>query len=219
MNVTTIRLAVIGMAMAVIAGVSVGCSSDGGGKGGKAVAGLQDTRTELAKGRKQVEENIAAANALRNAQGDVSQPYKKLVDETKQTEKERENLRKRWADMQKRGKEYQTQWQEEVSKMQNPELRAAATQRAATVRERYDIIREKAREARDAYDPFMRDLKELQSYVASDLTPAAVEAAGPAFDKVDAQGKILIQRIDVVSAELDSVAGSMSPTGGAPAKK
>jgi hypothetical protein len=122
--------------------------------------------------------------------------------------------RARWEDMQARSKEYQAKWQAEMSHVTNPELKAAAEARAAKVRGRYDTIQAKAQDAKAAYDPFMRDLKDLQTYLSNDLTTAAVQAAAPVFEKVKASGQLLKQKMDALEQELDDVAAEMSPAGG-----
>ena len=114
--------------------------------------------------------------------------------------------------MRARASEYQTKWRQEVSNIDDPALRAAANSRAEKVRERYDGITAKANEARAAYEPFIKQLKGVQTYLSNDLTPAGVQSAGDVFDRATANGKTVGEKIDAVIAELDSVAANFSTT-------
>ncbi len=209
------RSVLFALALAVAAAaLAHGCAKDEGReRSGKAVAGLRDTRAELAKAEKQVDQVLAAAGAVQSAQGDLKSAYDKYKKEVEQTEDAAEDSRKRAQDMRARANEYQTKWQQEMSQVSSPELKAAAQARAAKVRGRYDMIQAKAQDARAAYEPFMRDLKDLQTYLSNDLTPAAVQAASPVFDKTRASGQVLKQKLDALEQELDDVAAEISPAG------
>lgn len=86
--------------------------------------------------------------------------------------------------------------------IRQPERKAAARARAAKVRGRYDLIQAKAQDTRGAYEPFIRDLNDLGTYLSNDLTPAAIQAAGPVFEKVKASGQVLKQTLDDIAAEI-----------------
>ena len=73
------------------------------------------------------------------------------------------------------------------------------------------MIQAKAQDTRGAYEPFMRDLKDLGTYLSNDLTPAAIQAAGPVFEKVKASGQVLKQKLDALKREMDDIAPEISP--------
>jgi chromosome segregation ATPase len=211
-------------ALSVVAIVSafvsvLGCASDSGGektpgeqRAGAAVTGLKETRTELAAGRAQIDKTVAAMNALRDGQGQLPAKFATFNAEVKKTEEHAAKTRARAADMRARAGEYQSKWRQEAGKIDDPALRAAANARAEQVRERYDGITTKANEARAAYEPFMKQLKGVQTYLSNDLTPAGVKSAGDVFDRATADGKTVSEKISAVIAELDSVASDLAPT-------
>ena len=73
------------------------------------------------------------------------------------------------------------------------------------------MIQAKAQDTRGAYEPFMRDLKDLGTYLSNDLTHAAIQAAGPVFEKVKASGQVLKQKLDALKREMDDIAAEISP--------
>ena len=207
---------------------ALGCSSGGEDKktageerAGAAVSGLKETRAELAAAKGQLEKTLAAMNAMRDGQGTLPTEFATYNAELKKTEEHAAKVRARAADMRARASEYQTKWRQEVSNIDDPTLRAAANSRAEKVRERYDGITAKANETRAAYEPFMKQLKGVQTYLSNDLTAAGVQSAGDVFDRATANGKTVSERIDAVIAELDSVAtnfGAPPTAAKAPAK-
>src|SRR3954471_23390308 len=107
----SLRISVLVLAFASCFGTAGGCASDPGReRSAGAVGGLQETRTELDATRKQVDEAIAAAAAVQSAPGDLKPAYEKYRKEVAETESKAQNVRKRAADMQARGKEYREKW-------------------------------------------------------------------------------------------------------------
>jgi chromosome segregation ATPase len=196
-----------------------GCSSgskktEGEQRTAAQVGGLKDTRAELVAGKAQIDKTLASMNAMRDNQGVLQTEFATFNEEMKKTDAQSQKIRARAADMRTRATQYQAKWRDEMGKVEDPNLRAAATARANKVRERYDGITAKAQEARAAYEPFMKQLKSVQTYLSNDLTPAGVQSAASVFDQATAEGKTVTAKIDAVVAELDDVASAMSPAAG-----
>jgi chromosome segregation ATPase len=203
-------------ALAACVAVGGGCGSKDKGRdrAAKAVGGMKETRSQVTDARKQVDEVLAAAAGVQSAQANLAPAYEKYKKAVAGMEDAAKDTRERWQDMQARGQEYQAKWKAEMATVDSPELKAAAEARAAKVGQRYAEITAKAQEARAAYEPFIKDLKDLQTYLSNDLTAPAVQAAAPAFQRVQASGQTLNQKLDALSKELDAVAAEMSPAGG-----
>jgi hypothetical protein len=204
-----------------------GCGSSDSGKktageqrASATVTGLKETRAEIVAGRAQIDKTISSLTALRDGQGALQTEFAAFNDNIKRTEEHRQKIRTRADHMRARAGDYQAKWRAEMAKVDDPALRAAANERADKVRQRFDVITDKATEARNAYEPFMKQLKSVQTYLSNDLTPEGIQSASAVFDKAAADGKVVLEKIDAVVAELDSVASSMGPAAGAaPAKK
>jgi hypothetical protein len=208
-------LSVVAIVSALIG--ALGCSSGekktaGEQRAGAAASGLKETRAELATAKTQVDKSVAAMNALRDGQGQLTTEFATFNADLKKTEEQAAKVRARAADMRARASEYQSKWRQEVASIDDPALRTAANDRAEKVRERYDGITAKANEVRAAYEPFIKQLKGVQTYLSNDLTPAGVQSAGDVFDRATANGKTVAEKIDAVIAELDSVASNFSAT-------
>ena len=202
------------VAVFALCGLLAGCSSNGGGgtrtaESKKAVESLGSTRQELAKAKGEVQKTNASLDKLA-AGGDLSQTYKQYTQQVAQIKAAGDRSRVRAQDMSERGRLYVANWEKEMDQISNPELKAGAAERRAKVKANYDQIQTAAATTRDAYQPYLRNLQDIQRALANDLTPAGVESAKLAIDKAKTEGQTLVERLDMLIAELDEVGASMS---------
>jgi BMFP domain-containing protein YqiC len=106
--------------------------------------------------------------------------------------------------------EYRREWMESTASLSDENLRESARQRNERIRERYDEIQEMAIETRSAYEPFIQRMRELESYLANDLTPAAVREADGTVEDAKDDAQRLIQRLDGVIREIEDLALEMN---------
>jgi chromosome segregation ATPase len=202
------RFAVLCCCLALLAG----CSSEGkpAKESTKAIEGLASTRDALVRAKAQVSETTSALNDLASEGGDLRAEYQKFSTLVEETERDAERARKRAQEMRERTKQYVSEWQKEMSDVQSPELRAGAEERRRRIQDNFDAIAEAARHTREAYEPYMQNLKDIQKALAMDLTPSGVQMARPATEKARADAKTLDLRFDQLIAELDRVSAGMS---------
>jgi chromosome segregation ATPase len=192
-----------------------GCSSNG--KPSKAsaqtVQGLGDTRKALVRAKEQVNETTSAMNALASGGGDMKSNYARFSQAVAETQRQREMARKRGADMREQADAYIASWQREMADVDNPELRAGVEARRERVRQNFDSIRAAAQSTRDAYEPYMKDLQDIQKVLGMDLTPQGLQTVRPVIDKANADARVVNERLDALIAQLDNVSSGMTPTG------
>ena len=210
----------------VAAGVFLtGCASDDNGRtaeSNKATTSLKDTRDELAKSKVEVNDAIVALDKL-GAGGNLEQSYKQYTAAVKDVQAAGDRARSRAQAMRENGRAYVAKWEKEMDQVSNPELRAGAAARRQKVKANYDSIVTTGRSVSSAYQPFLKDLQDIQRALASDLTPGGVTAASAAIAKTKQEGAVLNERIDALIAKLDDVSQGMSaqaaPAGQAPQGK
>jgi hypothetical protein len=191
---------------------ATGCSSESGGRTAesqKAVVSLKDTRQELVKAKAEVTDATAALDKL-SAGGNLEQSFKQYTAAVKDVQSAGDRAGARAQAMKENARQYVVKWEKEMDQVSSPELRAGAAERRQKVKDNFDQITVAGRSVRNAYQPFLKDLQDIQRALASDLTPAGVSAAKPAIDKTRGDGTTLNGRIDSLIAELDDVSGGMS---------
>jgi hypothetical protein len=201
-----------------------GCASDGGEQAkerAKAITSMRETREQLVEAKQQINVVLQAMNQLalaadprpegrRSAPPGVRPAYERFAKAVEETEEEAGKANRRASEMRVRGREYVAEWEKEMDTITNPDLRAGAAERRQLVRENYNQIRDAARAAREAYNPFIRGLRDLRRALSMDITPEGVRAAQPAMDATRADGENLQLRIDELIAEIDRVRGDLS---------
>jgi hypothetical protein len=195
--------------------LSTGCSSNDNGRtaeSNKATTSMKDTRTELVKAKGQVNNAVAALDKL-SAGGNLQQNFKTYTAAVKDVQTAGDKARARATAMKENGRAYVAKWEKEMDQVSNPELRAGAAARRQKIKANYESILASGRSVRDAYQPFLKDLQDIQRALASDLTPGGVSAAAPAIDKTKSEGMALNERIDALIAKLDDVSSGMDMEG------
>ncbi len=187
-----------------------GCSSEGkpAKESAKAVEGLNTMRTRVVSAQKQLNETVEAMNALSGG-GDLKSNYRRFTNSLKETESQAELARRRREEMQKRSSQYIAQWEKEMEQVSSPELRAGAEERRQRVRNNFEQISREAQDVRQAYEPLIQNLRDIDKTLKLDLTPAGVQAARPAMDRANADAKALNRQLDEFIAEMDRVIGTM----------
>jgi chromosome segregation ATPase len=190
----------------------VGCANPARQRSERAIASLDNTRAELNQGTAQVNDVLATLDQLESRPADLKPVFRKFVRQVDDLERQANSVSRRVRDMRVRSTDYSVAWQAENQTIANPDLRAAATQRVERVSDRYQQVDARAQEVRSAYDPFINELRDLETFLSNDLTYGGVNAAKPVFDTVRSRAAELKDRVADLVQELDETYSRLSPT-------
>jgi hypothetical protein len=182
-----------------------------------AAGGLRAVSDELSTTRQTVGDTLAALQTISTANGDLLEPFQRFITLREQLEQDDKRIGQRAEEMRARARDYITNWEVEVYGVEDKQLRGQAEERRNRVRENYGRISDTTRSLREAFDPFRRDLKDIETFLANDLTPAGVRAATPSIQRATTNGQEVQHRIDTVNDELQRVASAMTPAVSQPA--
>ncbi len=171
----------------------------------RAVTSLEETRTELVRADQEVNQALAALNQLSSEPRDLKQAYRAFSTEVSDTTRQSEAARERAEEMREQWREYIVSWEQEMDQVASPELRASAAERRQSVGDKFNTLRDMARDLQEAYEPFVAQLRDIQRSLSLDLTSAGVAAAEPAIEVAQQRGDELRQRIDAFITELDTI--------------
>jgi hypothetical protein len=183
-----------------------------------AADGLRAVSNELSTTRQTIGDTLAALQALSTANGDLLEPFQRVLTLREQLEQDERRMSQRGDEMRTRARDYITNWEVEVYGVEDTDLRAQAEQRRNTVRQNYTRISDTTRALRESFDPFRRDLHDIETFLANDLTPAGVRAASPSIQRANTNGQEVQRRLDAVITELQRVATAMTPAVTQPAE-
>ena len=193
--------------------VSTGCAATAGYKR------AEKTGKDIADFREEIVNAAAAINATVKALDDVAatadtNPRKAFAAFSKSVDKlesAADKARKRGQDMQKQGQAYFKQWEKQMQEVKNPEIQKLASQQKTKLQASFDEIRKYTTPLKAQFDPWLSDLKDLRKYLSNDLSISGVEAAKTLFAKTQAEGLEVQKSMDLLVAELNTVAATLTP--------
>jgi hypothetical protein len=190
-----------------------GCGTTSGYKqADKTGEGIADFREAIVNGQKAIDDTMKSLDQVAvSATSDPRKAFEQYSKSVATLESAADKARKCSQDVKEQGKEYFAQWQKQLADVKNPDIRALADQRKAKLQESFDSIKKIAEPLKAQFDPWMSDLKDLQKYLANDLTIAGVDAAKPLFSKTQAEGRDVQKSMDALVAELNTVAATITP--------
>ena len=188
-----------------------GCATTGYQRANKAGAGMTALRQELMFGRQQVTRTLNALNGLVGSEvGDLLPKYKAFESEVARLNKSGNNASWLAAVMRSNTAAYFEQWGKEIETIQNPQVRAESAKRRSETMRSYQQIEGPAREAAAAYDPLLRDLRDIQSHLKQDLTARGIAGARGFVSTATQDAAALQQKIGAVVGELDRIASELN---------
>jgi hypothetical protein len=171
-----------------------------------AAAGLETYRGGLVASQEQIDKTLASLAELTDpSQTDLSGAYNRYCDNLARMVEHSDTM-KREADMMRASRDdYFGKWEEKVTEIDNPTIRQSAEARRKRLRDAHERIISTSGAARDAYEPFMKDLQDIKKFLSSDLSKGAIADLSDAAKKVQSDGAVVKQKIGAVVATLDSV--------------
>ena len=142
---------------------------------------------------------------------DPRKAFKEFDKAVPRTDDAAKKAKKRAEDMRERGQAYFKEWERELAGVNNPEIRKLAEERKAKLQTTFDSIKGFMEPARDQFNTWLADLKDLQKYLSNDLTIAGVDAAKGLIGKAKTEGQGVQQSMDKVIAELNTIVATLTP--------
>src|SRR5262249_25697367 len=138
---------------------------------------LQAAANKINKGITQIDVTLTAlTNLVDNPSGDLVPRYKKYSDEVKNLKSLAADVNDKAMAMQAKGKEYFTDWQQQLATIQNQNIRSISEARRKEVTDKFQEINTSYQEVKEKFKPFMSDLESIQTYLGTDLTAGGVQA-------------------------------------------
>jgi uncharacterized coiled-coil DUF342 family protein len=152
---------------------------------------------EAVSARTQIAKTLDTYNAIfADDAKDVRKAYKGVESEMAKSEKQREQVRQDLEEMKTEAEAYFAGWSASLPQIGNPDLRKRSETRMAETRAKFDGVLSSVREAREAYEPFMKNMKDQWTYLGHDLNPKGISSLKPDADKLNGEAKELFQKID-----------------------
>ena len=178
--------------LTVTAAVAVlaGCASKSNYQQGAATgAGLMAAADKVDLGITNIDQTLGSLNDLVGSSGgDLEPKLKAFNDNVTGLGTMYQNLQDAVTDARNNATTYLTNWDAKIATISNPDIKASAQQRKDSVQGEINDVKKSYAQVRVDFDPFMANLKDIQTVLNSDLTSAGVASVKGAADKATASG-------------------------------
>ena len=213
MKTKGLQLIALIAATTAVAILTTACGTTQGYKqADKTGAGIAEFRDEIVKGKNAIDATMKSLGEVAiSANTDPRKAFEQFSKDVGNLESTAATIRKRSQSMQERGQAYFKQWEQELSSVNNPEIRNLAEQRKAKLQDTFESIRKYSGPLKAQFEPWMSDLKDLRTYLSNDLTITGVDAAKGLFTKTTNEGLEVQKSMDALVAELNTIAAAITP--------
>ena len=198
--------------LAVLAALLAGCATSGYQKAETATTSMSQLRQELLAGKQQIDGTLGALDRLVGQPSlDLRAGYDAFRREVSLMDRQAKRTRNRADSMWKSGQAYLDAWDSEMAAYATAAVRQRSEERRAEVIRDYQMLSRMMLATRDAFQPFMADVADIERALSTDLTRSGIATVVPIAEKAFTDGDFVKRRIDQVLGQLDKVGRSLSP--------
>jgi hypothetical protein len=178
----------------------------------KVGAGIADFRDEIVDVKRAVDVTMASLDKIvTQATVDPRKAFKAFDSSVPKIDSAAAKAKKRGEDMKASGKKYFEAWEKEIASVNDPDVRKLAEERRAKLQASFGNIKTTMEPARDQFNTWLADLKDLQKYLSQDLTIGGIDAAKQLIAKSKKNGVAVQQLLDTATAELNTLVATITP--------
>ena len=183
-----------------------GCATTGMDRSVKTSNSIQDVDNEIRKFTVQIDATAATLDVLvKSGQQDLKKNFDKYSDHLAKLDHEGKRVIKRMDEMKKNSTQYFAEWEKQGDAFTNPEIRELSEERRIKLAEIYAQVPKAGLGIRGAYNSYLTNLKEIQKYLSTDLTPSGIESITPVANKAVQDMDLLKSSLQPVVAALDEI--------------
>jgi outer membrane murein-binding lipoprotein Lpp len=199
--------------------LSAGCASSGNEKGNKTAASIQAAANNIAALPGEIGKTLASLSYLVNQPAaDLRPQYKAFVFNLAVVEDAGREVEDARMDLGQQGKAYFAEWDAQLAKIKNEDIKARSQSRKNEVAQQLQAIKKSYAEAEVVYRPFLSGLKDVQKYLSVDLTPDGVAAIKGTLNKALTDVGPLNASLAKLANDFKALGVAMSSAGPMPAK-
>lgn len=189
-----------------------GCASSANEKGTQASESIQTVASELRTTSDRVGTTLTKLNTLATTKsGDIRPLFKSYSDSLDSLESAAKSVASHADQMKAKGDAYFADWDKKIAEINNEDIKARSQARREEVRASLARISTLYQDAKNQFQPFMADLKDIRSALNTDLTQSGIAALDPSIRKAAGEGANVRGTIQNLIKEFDALGVQMSP--------
>jgi len=201
--------------LAAVTAFATGCASTGNDKSASTVKSLTKSSCLIEKGNAQIDQTLAKLNDLvSNPGADLGKQFAAFDVSVNDLSATAKAVSSKADQIKARGADYFANWDKESAKMNNENIRHRSQARKQEVAANFASISQQYDESKTAFLPFMSDLRDIQSYLNTDLTAGGLANIKPAAAKATSDAIPLKESIRHLNEQFKGLKLSLSTTSG-----
>lgn len=214
MTIKRLQGAGVGLMVAVVSAAGLaGCQSVDPAvqRSQQATDVLVQTRQSLGDEEKVIADAQKSLQTLRDTQGDLRPSFAAFSTQLDAVRKQADRLKLESDRVRAQAELYCAARQSDVSTIANQDMRRSAELRATRMREQCDTVKEHYSQVGDALAAYIRNLNDLQTYLANELTYPSLQAGQRWVDEALASGERLRGHIRGLALQVELTSNILSP--------
>lgn len=165
----------------------------------------KDTAKEIEKVTKQLDKTMEQQRELlgKKKVKDRRKEYKKLQNELEKMEEAVAKVRKKAEEMEKEADKFFAEWNNDLARIEDEELKALRQDRFNSSRARYAQIILTGRLAATHYEDFLNNLRGELSYLELDMSDEAIVLLGPKTQETATQARELKNSVHTLTGKIE----------------
>ena len=197
-----------------------GCASSTYDKGAATSASLQSAADAVAHTSTSVTDVLGALNNLTfKSQGDLRKQYDALVSATSKLDKSIATLGTKADSMRAAAAAYSQNWSNQLATIVSDELRKRSADRMNEVTAQLKEMDANYLGVKNSFAPFISDLKDIQTYLGTDLTTGGLATIKDVVSKTKVDAVPLRDSIKKLQASFSNLSAALSPVLPTPSAK
>ena len=212
MKTSTIKLTSINCLLAALLAGLAGCATTSYDKGAATSNALHSTADAVAGTSTSVTGVLGALNNLTfKSAGDLRVQYDAFVSASKNLDSTIKTLDSKVVALQSTAATYMSDWTNKLTLIQNEELRKRSAERQLAVSNSLNEVETSYQGVKNSLKPFTSDLKDIQTYLGTDLTASGLATIKDIVAKTKVDAVPLRDSIKQLQGSFDSLSGALSP--------
>jgi seryl-tRNA synthetase len=189
-----------------------GCSTAKGVKTSEsAVSSMQDIENLLKKGNQQVATTMTSLNEIgKTINTNPKRAYKDFASNVTALEDLSKEIGSYNEKMKAKADEHYALWEQELQTISNPTLKQQSSERREKVMTDFRSLQESFDGLRIAFRPYVDDVKDLVTFLGTDLNPHGFSAAGSMITGLKAQAVGVQRELNKVSVMIGKLRSEMA---------
>ena len=201
------------LAILAAAGIFAGCASANYNKAAGTSAALTESANLVAKDSEQIDRSLAAlSDLLTNAQPDLRVQFKTFDTSVNDLGDAAQDVSTKAENMQAQGNAYFDEWDKELAGIRNEDIRARSENRKDETAAKFARMSRQYDATKAAFKPFMSDLRDVQKFLATDLTVDGLAAIKVPANKAADDAVPLKQSLIDLSTQFAEMGVSLAPS-------